>query len=149
METKIQKEFIETGFGFPVKLFNVPMVKVRGEWTPKVNYNELAHLMLLALSRKESRLTGAEVKFIRTHFEMTLQDFANRFSVTHVAVLKWEKSKHAATAMGWSTEKDVRLFVLTKLDTQATEFAVLYANLEEMPTRKSAPIHIDVQDLAA
>src|SRR3989338_5645317 len=106
METKIQKEFIDTGFGFPVRLRNVPMVKVRGDWTPKVNYNSLAQSVLDALAFKASRLTGNEIKFIRTHFEMTLQEFAKRFSVSHVAVLKWEKSKTQATAMSWSTEKD-------------------------------------------
>ena len=149
METKIQKEFLETGFGFPVRLINVPMIKVRGEWTPNVNYNALADEVLLALSRKGSRLTGAEVRFIRTHFEMTLQEFAKRFSVTHVAVLKWEKTKHTATVMGWATEKDVRLFVVTKLGSQAPAFAELYSSLETMPARKSSLIHLDAQDLAA
>ena len=36
MNTKIQKEYVDMGFGFPVYLQNVPMVKVRGVWTPKV-----------------------------------------------------------------------------------------------------------------
>ena len=30
MEKKIRKSFIDTGFGFPVHLVNVPMVKMRG-----------------------------------------------------------------------------------------------------------------------
>ncbi|KXK07126.1 MAG: hypothetical protein UZ03_NOB001000321 [Nitrospira sp. OLB3] len=115
METAIQKEFIDTGFGFPIHLINVPMVKVRGTWTPHINFNELAHVVLRALPRKASRLTGNEIKFIRTHFEMPLQTFAKRFCVTHVAVLKWEKAKNQPTAMSWTTEKDIRLFVLSKL----------------------------------
>jgi hypothetical protein len=45
-ETKIQKEFVDTAFGFPVRLKNVPMVRVRGTWTPKVNYNHLAEMFL-------------------------------------------------------------------------------------------------------
>ncbi len=40
METKVQKEFIDTGFGFLICLINVPMVKVRGVWAPKLNLNE-------------------------------------------------------------------------------------------------------------
>ena len=44
MEIKIQKRLIDTGFGFPIRLINVPMVKVRGVWTPKINYDELAQL---------------------------------------------------------------------------------------------------------
>ena len=100
------------GFGFPIRLLNVPMIKVRGAWTPKINYNALSLKVLRALAHKESRLTGNEIKFIRTHFEMSLQEFAKRFCVTHVGVMKWEKTKNAPTSMGWSAEKDIRLFVL-------------------------------------
>jgi hypothetical protein len=89
------------------------MVKVRGVWTPKINYNEFAHVVLRVLAHKESRLTGNEIRFIRTYFKMTLQKFAKRFCVTHVAVLKWEKVKNQPTAMNWTTEKDIRLFVLS------------------------------------
>lgn len=149
METKIQKEFVDHGFGFPVWLVNVPMVKVRGAWTPQINYNELAQVMIRALAHKASRLTGNEVKFIRAHFEMTLQEFAKRFCVTHVAVLKWEKTKNHPTAMNWAVEKDIRLFVLSKLEAKAADFAELYDDLEALPEGKSVPIHLDVSDLAA
>lgn len=149
METKIQKEFVDTGFGFPVRLRNVPMVKVRGEWTPKVNYNNLAQTVLHALAFKTSRLTGSEIKFIRTHFEMTLQEFAKRFCVSHVAVLKWEKVKNQPTVMNWSTEKDIRLFVLSKLGVKLILIAQLYTKLESVPEQKSTTLNVDVDDLAA
>ncbi len=148
METKVQKEFIDTGFGFPVCLTNVPMVKVRGHWTPKVNYNDLATALLRALAHKESRLTGSEIKFIRTHFEMTLQEFAKRFCVTHVAVMKWEKSKDHATVMNWTTEKDIRMFVLTRLEAKAKELASLYNELQAEPEGKPEPIHLDAKKSA-
>ncbi len=38
------------------------MVKVRGVWTPKLNYKQLAETVLSALAFNPSRLTGAEVK---------------------------------------------------------------------------------------
>ena len=128
---------------------NVPMIKVRGHWTPKVNYNELATVVLRALAHKESRLTGNEIKFIRTHFEMTLQEFAKRFCVSHVGVMKWEKTKNHATAMNWMTEKDIRLFVLTRLAAKAKEFAKLYEELQALPAGKSEPIHLDAKTIAA
>jgi len=149
METKTMKEFVDNGFGFPVHLRNVLMVKVRGEWTPKINYNHLARVLLHALGHKSSRLTGVEIKFIRNHFEMTLQDFAKRFSVTHVAVIKWEKSKNQATTMTWSTEKDIRLFILTKLGAKAVLIAKLYADLESIPSARPKPLDLDVGNLAA
>ena len=46
---------------------------------------------------------------------MTLQEFAKRFCVSHVAVIKWERANRVATAMNWTTEKDIRLFILCKL----------------------------------
>lgn len=149
METKIQKEFIDTGFGFPIRLVNVPMVKVRRAWTPKINYNELALEVLRALAHKESRLTGNEIKFIRTHFEMTLQKFAKRFCVTHVGVMKWEKALNKPTAMNWTTEKDIRLFVLTRLAAKAQELASLYDDLQALPAGKPEPIHLDAKKVAA
>lgn len=149
MEMKIQKEFIDTGFGFPVRLLNVPMIKVRGVWTPKLNYNGLADAVLFALSDKDSRLTGNEIKFIRTHFEMTLQEFAKRFSVTHVAVLKWEKMKDHLTSMNWATEKDIRLFVIDKLRANPHQLAKLYAELVAVPESKPKPISLDAKKVAA
>lgn len=149
METKIQKEFIDTGFGFPIRLINVPMIKVRGTWTPKINYNELALEVLRALANKESRLTGSEIKFIRTYFEMTLQEFAKRFCVTHVGVMKWERAKNQPTPMIWSTEKDIRLFILASLAAKAQELANLYDKLQVLPEGKSKPIHLDATTSAA
>ena len=149
MDTKIQKEFTDTGFGFPVRLMNVPMMKVRGEWTPKIDYNELARLLAHALSHKPARLTGNEIRFVRNHFEMTLKEFAGRFCVTHVAVIKWEKSGNEATAMNWPTEKDIRLFILSKLGGASKEIAELYGELEALPSRRQAPIHLDAKKVAA
>jgi len=149
MEHKIQKEFIDTGFGFPIRLMNVPMVKVRGSWTPKINYHDLAKVVLLALARRDSRLTGSEIQFIRTHFEMTLAEFSKRFCVTHVAVLKWEKAKAHPTAMSWTTEKDIRLFILSRLYATPAELAGLYAELEKLPASKVTSLHLDLTEIAA
>jgi hypothetical protein len=149
MEAKIQKEFIDTGFGFPVRLLNVPMVKVRGTWTPKLNYNALADTVLYTLSNKPSRLTGNEIKFIRTYFEMTLQQFAERFTVSHVAVLKWEKMKDSATSMNWATEKDIRLCIVDRLKAVPSEFAKLYSELATEPAGKAKPISLDAKKIAA
>jgi transcriptional regulator with XRE-family HTH domain len=142
METKVQNEWIDTGFGFPVKLTNVTMIKVRGNWTPQLDYNALA-------INKHSRLTGNEIKFIRTYFEMTLQAFAKRFCVTHVAVMKWERTQASTTVMNWTTEKDVRLFVLAKLSVKSSELASLYNELERLPREKASPLRLDAKHIAA
>jgi hypothetical protein len=149
MEKKIQKSFIDEGFGFKVRLINVPMVKIRDAWTPNINYNELAKAVLLALCHKPARLTGAEVRFVRQQMDMTLQAFADRFCVSHVAVIKWEKAGSKPTPMAWTTEKDMRLFILSKFFPKPIELAKLYAGLERERAEKGPSVEIDANKMAA
>ncbi len=150
MKRKIRRSHIDHGFGFPVKLLNVPMTKVRVGWTPAINYNLLAEVVLKELCEKEGRLTGNEVRFIRQHFEMTLQEFAKRFGLTHPGVLKWESQKNRTTGMNWATEKDIRLFALLKLTSKSKEIVDLYTMLEEvMIDGKSIKVEVDARKLAA
>ena len=122
---------------------NVTLVKVRGVWTPQVPYNRIAKELLHALTTKPSRLSGNEVQFIRQSFAMTLQEFGNRFDVSHVAVLKWEKSGNKVTPMAWSMEKDLRLFILAKAGAKAPKIATLYHELEAVPIDKATLIELN------
>jgi len=150
MNQRIKRVHIDRGFGFPVKLVNVPMVKVRGEWTPAINYNLLAEVVLKELCEKDSNLTGNEVRFVRQHFEMTLQQFAKRFGVTHPAVMKWEKMKNKPTGANWATEKDIRLFVLNQLTSRPAEIVDLYRYLEHVIDRERATeVEVDARKIAA
>ena len=51
--------------------------------------------------------------------------------------------------MNWTTEKDIRLFVLTKLAAKAGELASLYSELEELPAGKPGPLNLDAKKIAA
>jgi hypothetical protein len=148
-QQKILKSWIDTGLGFPVRLSNVPMVKVRGEWTPNIDYNRLTDAVLHALCEKPVRLTGNEVRFIRQHFEMTLQAFGSRFAVSHAAVIKWEKTKDDPTDMNWASEKDLRLFVLSKISRRAEDLAHLYHDLERSKADRKQTLHLDAEAVAA
>lgn len=149
MERKIQKKYVDRGLGFPVVLLNAPMVKVRGEWALHVNYNDYQRAVLLLLAHKPTRLTGNEVQFVRTYFELTVRTFAKVFAVKHPAVLKWQGKGDASTQMGWSTEKDIRLFILDKLNEKASELRELYRSLREAAAASSDPIVINGNDVAA
>ena len=122
METKKVKRFIYEGLGFPVVLRNVSLVKKRGVWTPAIDYNKLQKAVLLALTHKPVVLTGYEVHFIRTYFEMTLENFGKRFGVTHVAVLTWEKAGNKLAKINPATELCIRLYILEKLNTSNAIF---------------------------
>lgn len=147
-ERRIKDRWIYHGFGFPVTLRHVPMIRLRGAWTPDVNYEHLQNALLAALTAKESALTGAEIRFIRHALGMTLQAFARRFDVTHPAVMKWEKAGQAPTGMGWTTEKDIRLLVASHLEPKPERFIRIYRELESRPKGKPSPLKIDLTEVA-
>jgi DNA-binding transcriptional regulator YiaG len=141
---KRRKLFVYEGFGFPVALVNVPMVRIRGTWTPDVNYNTLELQVLHALALKPAKLTGAEIHFIRHAMRMTLEQFARRFGVTHPAVIQWEQARHRPTRMAWAIEKDIRLQVLkSQLAVPAARFAEAYQALSEARQAKSMRISVE------
>lgn len=122
METKKMKRFIYEGLGFPIALLNVSLVKKRGAWTPAIDYNKLQKQVLLALTHKSVALTGNEIHFIRTYFEMTFESFGKQFGVAHAAVLTWEKMGDKPAKINPTTELCVRLFILEKLKTNNQVF---------------------------
>ena len=131
MEKKIAKYFDDYGFGFKVRIIAAPMVKIRGEWVLDLDQQKLQKSLLAALVRKPVRLTGKEIHFIRNAFEMTSTEFGEKFDVSHAAVLKWERAGDHGTEMNWSTEKDLRLFVASRIQSKAIDFLSAYRELEE------------------
>ena len=148
MEKKTLKYFDDFGFGFQVRIFNAPMLKVRGEWVLDVDQNKLQSSILGALARKPVRLTGKEIHFIRNAFEMTSTEFGAKFDVSHAAVLKWERAGNHRTEMNWSTEKDIRLFVASKAQSKATDFVAVYKELEEKADDSEMLVEIDGRKVA-
>ena len=152
MKRKVQKVYEDHGFGFRVTLLNVPMIEVRGEWVPDVNQKRLQTSVLDALCVKPARLTGHEVRFIRHCFEMTLEEFGRRFYVTHPAVKKWEGKGSHPTGMMWATEKDIRLYILSKHSAHKNNFKAFveaYLNLEHEQSGEKHPLKVDVEKLSA
>ena len=144
MEKKIEKKYIDNGFGFPVCLHNLPMVKVRNVWTPNIDYNELTRAVAMSLASSKSLLSGNQVKFIRQFFEMTLKEFGERFNVSHPAVMKWESNKNKPSKMDWSTEKDIRMEIVFRIAKNPKQIGKLFIDLEEKPAQKSDSIDVEL-----
>ena len=123
MKEKKVETFIYKDLGFPIRLINVPMKKIFGEWFLDINLSKLQIHILNMLIHKPIPLTGAEIRFIRKYFEMTTSVFGNTFGATHVAVLKWEKDE---ARMNPATEVCIRLFVLDRLRAKDKEFRNFY-----------------------
>ncbi len=149
MKTKVLRRYVDNIAGFPVVLNNVEFVFLRGEWVPKINYLHLDREILKQLVYYQGRLTGSHIRFIRRHFKMTLKTFAERFCVSHVAVIKWEKKQNKPTDMAWGIEKDIRMFTQSQISKKPKELAVLYSFLEVAPKQKKVEIIINAIKFAA
>lgn len=111
MRKKIVKNYIYNGFGFPVELHNVEMVTFNGESHPKIDVRKTADLVISDLISQKSRLTGNQIKFIRSYFSMSLREFSNVVNESHMAVKKWEDFKDEPTNMDRNIEIMLRLHI--------------------------------------
>lgn len=138
-KTKKKETFVYRGLGFPIKLIQVPMKKVLGEWVIDIDMNKLQLAVLRALIYKMTPLTGDELHFIRSYLNMTMAEFGKTFGVTHVAVLNWENGKRNVSP---PMEVCIRLFVLDHLRAKDKEFRSLYniLSLEKFSEHKEKRI---------
>lgn len=147
-ETK-RESFIYEGLGFPIRLINVPMKKVFGEWAMDINFNSLQKNALYMLAITPLPLSGDKLRFIMGYLEMSTREFANLLDVTHVAVLKWLKED---TKMSPNTETCLRLYLLDCLRVTDREFRNLYVKIREKNLAdfedKSNPMEIDAEKIA-
>lgn len=90
MQKKKVAEYIDEGFGFPITIQNVQLIKVRGVWTPDINYKELARQTLIKLAKKPLTLTPAQLKFIRHYFVQTKEKFCIKLDITYTELELYE-----------------------------------------------------------
>jgi transcriptional regulator with XRE-family HTH domain len=141
--------FIWEGLGFPIRLINVPMRKVFGEWVLDINLEYFQKIVLLTLARKPASLSGAELRFIIDYLQISTREFAQLFGVTHAAVLKWENEK---SRMNPCTEVCVRLYILDYLKIADKEFRrsylkISHQNLSNSESEESL-LEIDAEKIA-
>lgn len=142
------KTIIYKGLGFPIKLIDVPMKKMFGDWVIDIDMTELQLVVLRALVNKPICLTKDELKFIRHFLGMTTTVFGKIFGVRHSAVVQWENGKRNLSP---SIEICIRLYVLNHLRVKDKEFRDIYKELsiERLSKRIEGhfpPIEIDAAD---
>lgn len=94
MKTKIEKNYIYLGFGFPVELHDVHMVEIGGQWAPKIDIEKLSKKIIRDFSKRATSFTGDEVYFIRSFFKLSKVDFGKRLgNLSHAAISNWEKKR--------------------------------------------------------
>jgi DNA-binding transcriptional regulator YiaG len=149
MMKKKRETFIYEGLGFPIRLINVPMKKIFGEWAIDINFNTLQRNVIGMLARKQTALTGNELRFIMGYLGMSTRQFSTLFDVTHVAVLKWLKEE---VKMNPNNEICLRLYLLDRLKVTDKEFKKLYLVIREGHLvhleDESIPLEIDAEKIA-
>ncbi|QRN02799.1 hypothetical protein GH742_02325 [Legionella sp. MW5194] len=122
MKTKIEPTFLYEGLGFPIELENVTMININDEWHPKIDVRYVADEIIKKLAIQEERLTGNQVKFIRSYFSMPLREFGETVvHESHTAVSKWEKYEDEITNMNENTEQVLRLYIIEQTQTKADQ----------------------------
>ena len=111
MTNKILKTYTYEGLGFPFVLHNVEMIKVNGEDVPRIDVRAVADKAIKSLVLQKTKLTGNQIKFIRTYFSASLRDFAKIVNESHAAVKKWEDFKNKTTNMDINIEARIRLYI--------------------------------------
>ncbi len=102
---------------------------------PKIE--QLHRAIALAVVGKHSRLTAAEVRYLRKYLGWSGADFAKHMGVTPESVSRWENEREQMSAVA---DRLLRLMVATKAPASEYPLDVL-AELEEEP----APVRLKVE----
>ena len=118
MNKKVVVNYIYNGLGFPVELHNVEMVMFNGELHPKIDVKKISNVVIKSLVAQKKRLSGNQIKFIRTYFSMSLREFAKVVNESHMAVKKWEDFGDEPTNMDRNIEIMLRLHIYDNVTIQ-------------------------------
>lgn len=112
---KILKSYTFKGFGFDVLLKNVSVKSIDGEEYPEIKIRELKNDTAKALLRSRQRLTGHQLKFLRTYLKMSFDEVAAKLHIPSSTLRSWEKKGTHATGLSLEQEKAFRILVTNQL----------------------------------
>jgi hypothetical protein len=115
MAKKLMRTYTYEGLGFPIELNNVEMMLVKGEYAPKIDIRSIASDAIKNLVLQKNKLTGSQVKFIRSYFSLSLREFSKIVNESHTAVRKWENFKNKSTNMDPNIETRIRVYIYDKI----------------------------------
>jgi len=149
MKTKRVENYNYHGLGFPIELNDVEMVYLENDWHPRIDVKKIADDAIAKLAVHETRLTGNQVKFIRSYYSMPLREFGQKVvHESHMAVSKWEKKGEFPTNMNANTEHELRLYIIEKLLSRSHgsklkfyDFYIATKRFFSMDQDKSSPVN--------
>lgn len=135
--------------GLPILLVDPPMVEVRGRQVPNVNLRELQEVVFRLLIGKPTRLSGAEVRFVRKHLRMRQADLARVLNMAnHSVVSQWEGREDQFTGMEYNTEVLLRIWMAAKAGLTDSLVDLLEAKLKDLAPSSGQPLAVDLHEAA-
>ncbi|MED7789678.1 hypothetical protein [Francisella sp. 19X1-34] len=125
LEEKTVKEYVYTGMIFPVTLKNVKMVKYDDEWCPVIDDIAIANKWIRKIGESKDRLTGNQLKFIRSYFKMSLRQFSNVVNESHTAIAKWENVGNEIAKMDLNIEKIIKMYICREVMKDADDKSLM------------------------
>ena len=143
-------EIVFNELGFPILLVDPPMIEVRGHQVPDVSLRVVQDAAFHLLVVKPSRLTGAEVRFIRKHLRLRQADLARVLNMAnHSVVSQWESREDEPTGMEYNTEVLLRIWMAAKVGRGDQLVELLESRLKDLAARSSGPMEVTVPQVAA
>ncbi|WP_374079873.1 helix-turn-helix domain-containing protein [Bdellovibrio bacteriovorus] len=112
---KILKTYTFKGFGFDVLLRNVVIKSIDGEEYPDINLNELKTNTAKALLVSKQRLTGHQLKFLRTYLKMSFDEVFSKIHVPASTLRSWENKGTDFTGFTTEQEKAFRIMAVNQI----------------------------------
>jgi DNA-binding transcriptional regulator YiaG len=110
--SKVLEKYIFTGFGFDVLLRDVVVKNVHGEAYPDVNMNELKLKTVKALLVMPIKLTGYQIKFLRTFLKLSFDDLSEKIDIPASTIRSWENRGAEVSGLSIEHEKAFRIYAV-------------------------------------
>ena len=135
--------------GFPIILIDPPMIEVRGQRLPDLNFKELQETVFQLLVVKPARLIGDEVRFVRKHLRLRQADLAQVLNMAnHSVVSQWESRGEEPTGMGYNTEVLLRVWMAVKSGHGDQLVELLESRLKDLAPRSTRPLEVTLSQAA-
>lgn len=112
---KTLKTYTFKGLGFDVLLKDVAIKSVDGKDYPDINMNELKTNTAKALLTSKQRLTGHQLKFLRTYLKMSFDEVAAKIHIPASTLRSWESKGASFTALDVDQEKAFRIMAVSQI----------------------------------
>lgn len=143
---KIVDNYTFKGFGFDVLLKNILVKSVDGEEYPAINMNELKNTTAKALLKSKQRLTGYQIKFLRTYLKMSFDEVAGEIHVAASTLRSWENKGAEFSGFDVGHEKAFRIMAINKiLEKEKSTFNIEVTLVKEF----QAPAKMQALDIAS